>query len=99
MNWNYGLCHYERSTRRETFPTTCDLLTCTKTGGQAHRGDTYPYFYIDGYPYVVIINLKRKDAKIYHLDAFEDGTYQIVGADKFLERAVFREGVLKFANS
>lgn len=99
MNWNYGLCHYERSTRRETFPTTCDLMTCVESSGDLKRGETYPHFRINGYDYLVVIDMSKRKANVYHLDAFEDGTYQIVGADKFLEKAVFREGVLKFANS
>ena len=82
MIWSYGL---------KTEKTVCGLLTCVVRGGVFEKDKIYPYFFREGYGYILEFNIKRSTTIAHHLIGFEDGTYKIAGSCDEREDAVFKE--------
>ena len=82
MIWNYGI---------KTQNFTCGLLTCITAGGVFEKDKKYPYFFRDGYGYLLEFNIHRNTTTAHHLIGFEDDTYKIVGSWDEREDAVFKE--------
>lgn len=82
MIWNCGF---------KTEDTTCGLLTCTVSGGVFEKDKIYPYFFREGYGYIIEFNIKYHTTTVHHLIGFEDNTYKIVGSLDERENAVFKE--------
>ncbi len=68
----------------------CKLITCNKAGGIFNMGEIYPFYHINGYPHMVIVDKKPFFVAMEH---YEDGTYKIVGTWNDWENAEFKEVV------
>ena len=82
MIWNYG---------QKTECATCGLLLCIVSGGIFENDKMYPYFFREGYGYILEFDIKRQHTIAHHLIGFEDNTYKIVGSMDEREDAVFKE--------
>ena len=71
----------------------CGLLACTVPGGVFEKDKLYPYFFREGYGYLLEFNINRHTTVAHHFIGFEDNTYKIVGSLDEREDAVFREVV------
>ena len=72
----------------------CKLLTCTVGAGFFLKGEKYPFYHIDGYVYVCLLDVFSKKPVLFSLDSYEDGTYKPIGTLNELENAKFREVVI-----
>lgn len=86
--WNYG----------KTENTLCGMVICTKAGGDFQEGDIYPFYYRNGYPYIVLINIDEFNTSIFRMDCYgckgADDYYQIIGYTPSWEDAEFKEVVI-----
>ena len=82
MIWNYGM---------KTTQVNCGMLICAVAGGVFEKDKIYPYFFRDGYGYILEFNIHQHTTIAHHLIGFDDGTYKIVGSLDEREDAVFKE--------
>lgn len=66
----------------------CKFLICTLENGIFNKGEVYPFYQINGYAYVCVLDIFSKKPVLFSLDSYEDGTY------KSSEFAEFREVVI-----
>ena len=69
----------------------CKMLTCTVETGFFNKGETYPFYHINGYAYLCMLDIFSKKPVLFALDFYEDGTFKIVGTWDGQENAVFKE--------
>lgn len=72
---------------------TCRLLTCISPGGIFEKNKIYPFYVIDGYAYIILVDASNRSAVLYVMDAYEDDTYKIIGINSNWEDAKFKEVV------
>lgn len=67
----------------------CKLFICTASDDIFYKDELYPVYNIDGYYYVMIFDEAKHKPELYVLDAYTDGTYEVVeGAAEFKEVSV-----------
>ena len=54
----------------------CNLLICTVGAGVFNKGEIYPFYHINGYAYVCLLDVFSKKPVLFSLDSYEDGTYK-----------------------
>ena len=69
----------------------CKMLICIANAGIFKKGEKYPFYNIDGYAYLCIVDMSLKKPILFKLDAYEDGTYKIIGTWNEFEDAKFKE--------
>ena len=69
---------------------TCKMLICIKASGIFNIGEIYPFYNINGCPYMIIV---EKQPVLVTMDCYDDGTYKIVGTWDEWENAEFKEVV------
>ena len=67
------------------------LLTCVIPGGPFEKNQIYPFYWINGYAYIVVVDSVSQSPKFIPMDSFEDETFKIVGNWNDLEDAKFKE--------
>ena len=72
---------------------TCRLLTCISPGGIFEKDKLYPFCIINGFAYILLIDVVNRQPVVYAMDSYEDGTYKIVGTNANWEDAIFKEVV------
>ena len=71
------------------------FITCTKAGGIFKEGDSFPFYFKGGYPYIVLIERDTTSAKTLKMDSYEDDTFKIIGYEPEWEDAEFKvKGVI-----
>jgi hypothetical protein len=69
----------------------CKLLTCIVSGGIFEKDKVYPFCHISGFAYILLIDTVNRQPVLYVMDAYDDGTYKIVGTFDDWENAKFKE--------
>ena len=65
----------------------CKLLSCIVPSRIFNEGELYPLYHIDGYAYILMLDVVNRKPVFYALDSYEDDTYK-------WENAVFKEAVI-----
>lgn len=60
------------------------MITCVTGERLFEKGKTYPLYHIDGYAYILMLNILTLKPVFFALDSYEDDTYKY-------ENAVFKE--------
>lgn len=64
---------------------------CTVGVGFFNKGETYPFYRINGCACVCLLDIFLKKPVLFLLDSYEDGTYKPIGTWDELENAEFKE--------